>query len=287
MDVLYACVVAFGVLSAVGAIALFARLWQLPNQLYAICLRTTCVLMIFADIVGIVGGSLPASTLLYHVLYNIATSWQAISFAMGQLEFLRLLLPFYGIASETVVTRIQIVVAVLGVLYCVDYVLDAVLANPPWILRPLNSAGTLLIALYDVVQQLLMLHFTLFYLKSPLPWFRTKFTILIVTNVLLTASALLIIARMGPNSDLRMYGLILIMSCIFIQMSVLSMILIKDMLSRRLSGLNKSIVASTVAVESTVDGPTTQSGVAAKHDQGTKLAPASSKGRQVRASTML
>nr|KAJ3412494.1 hypothetical protein HK105_002340 [Polyrhizophydium stewartii] len=179
MDMRVAVLIVLSAVSCLGVERFLHQSRGMPNKLYGVCARIACALIPLYLALGIA-----VSVIEDYDLIARATQLLSViligSFFIAELEILRLLLPAYGIASPTIVTRLQIASAVVALLVTIPICIVA--ANRQLSKLRLGSSTLMvwtgLIATYDVSQQIIMLHYVLRKLKNPPVWFRPRFVVM-------------------------------------------------------------------------------------------------------------
>ncbi|KAL2920347.1 hypothetical protein HK105_200420 [Polyrhizophydium stewartii] len=217
MEALVWVLIVATILVAAGELRLLHQIRKLPNKLYGVCLRIACVLALATFAINIAICFARDYGQLYAI--SLITSLpQAQSFLLAQLEMLRMLLPAYGVASPHIVTALQIGTSAVTTLALAAVIVSVF--RTEW--SPTIWIGTdmwiVTIGIYDVLQQLLMLHYVLVHLKNAPVWLRPWFGGLLAVNFLIIGA--------GPSVDLLLRdthiawnGIAYLLACTFILVS--------------------------------------------------------------------
>ncbi|KAI8929650.1 hypothetical protein BC831DRAFT_442504 [Entophlyctis helioformis] len=183
-----------GFVELLFAATFVVRLARLPRSFYSLGLLTSCVLIF------------PSTTLLFMLFLHgdygsplmeaitFALLYTSVSaFVLSELEFLKLLAPFVPGISPVVVSRVQMGTSVV----CAAVVLMSAAPLVPAIVNQLAVKNTRVvlaegIAMYDLAQQIFLLHFVLVKLKGATVRFRLAYACIIVLGCVLAISALVI-----------------------------------------------------------------------------------------------
>ncbi|EGF77235.1 hypothetical protein BATDEDRAFT_27915 [Batrachochytrium dendrobatidis JAM81] len=182
------------------------RLSKLPSRLYANCLRYSGACLIANVIIiscweyiyefrGPIGTSIS----------NFLMSIEALLFIVAQLEFLKIFTTFFKSITHELVLRAQICIVVISQIYVFSAFYPL---YPPTMhyLRTVQIIWPAVFGLYDLFQQVFLIYFVLYKLRSTTKIFRLQFVILAFTGLVIMIGGayieLCIGYQMGPSISL-------------------------------------------------------------------------------------
>ncbi|KAL2920362.1 hypothetical protein HK105_200435 [Polyrhizophydium stewartii] len=239
MDTRVVVLIALSAVSCLGAARFLYRSGSLPNMLYGVCVRIACALIPLYLALTIAATVIEEYDLVAALSQLVSVALTG-TFFIAELEMLHLLLPEYGIASATIVVRLQIASAVVALLVTIP--IFVVAAN-----RKLNKlkiasgaivAWMAIVAIYDVAQQILMLHNVLSKLKNPPAWFRPRFVVM-TSACIICIIAGIAIEMLLSNIHIMWSSIASTTVCGFTLLSAEAMSLLRELIKSPTVGVRK------------------------------------------------
>ncbi|EGF77234.1 hypothetical protein BATDEDRAFT_91985 [Batrachochytrium dendrobatidis JAM81] len=214
------------VMIEIVVLVLFYRVRKLPSLLYGNCLRSAGLLVIINAIIDacweyILEMQGPVGTSMSNVLRGIET----ICFIVAQLEFLKILTPFFGYVTPKAVTYVQIGVVAVSQIYLIT-AFYPFFPGAFYSLRWVQIIWPSALGIYDLMQQTFLVYFVLYRLRDTTATFRIQFVLLAVSCfVILSGGAIITMTVTGHSRpgisllgdlSLHIYG-----ECSFISMELL------------------------------------------------------------------
>eukprot|EP00842_Homolaphlyctis_polyrhiza_P005839 jgi/Hompol1/6256/HPOL_002198-RA len=178
------------------SIVVFINLLRLPYSRYAILLQLACfsiLPLIILEIVANYVDNLSSSQTFKFIAQNMSLVNVTLA-VLCELEFLKLLIPYFSQLSQTVILQAQIAIVFVSIAITL---ITLTLTNEMTSLH-IRSTWILISACYDLIQQCFMLYFIFSRLKKSTQAVQLMLTLIVASNVLVLGLGLVGVVSMLP-----------------------------------------------------------------------------------------